>query len=85
MRDAGVSPGLLGLRKRPIRSISTSHTSPGAIHSGGVRAKPTPAGVPQAMTSPGSSVVTWLRQETSDFAGDRGIHSDSAAGVLDGQ
>ena len=47
----------IGLRKVPIALISTSTTSPGFIHKGGLRAKPTPSGVPVAMTSPGSSGV----------------------------
>ena len=37
--------------------ISTSSTSPGFIHSGGLRLWPTPSGVPVAMTSPGESAV----------------------------
>jgi hypothetical protein len=45
------------LRKSPIRSISTSTTSPGFIQSGGVRLDPTPPGVPVTITSPGSSRV----------------------------
>ena len=44
------------LRSTPIRSISTSTTSPGFRNSGGLRAKPTPLGVPVARMSPASSV-----------------------------
>src|SRR5690349_10995451 len=46
-----------GLRRMPIPSISISHTSPSRIQTGGVRAWPTPGGVPMAITSPGSSVM----------------------------
>ena len=38
-------------------SISTSTTSPGFIHKGGLRAKPTPSGVPVEITSPATSGV----------------------------
>lgn len=41
-------------------STSTSQTSPGFMKSGGLRATPTPAGVPVTMTSPGSSVIDLL-------------------------
>ena len=37
--------------------ISTSMTSPGFIHRGGLRAAPTPPVVPVAITSPGASSV----------------------------
>ena len=40
-----------------MRSISTSTTSPGFIHNGGVRLAPTPPGVPVTITSPGYSRV----------------------------
>src|SRR5256885_1719693 len=40
----------------PMRSISSSTTSPGFSHSGGVRPIPTPSGVPVKMTSPGCRV-----------------------------
>lgn len=40
----------------PTPVISVSITSPALRSSGGLRAKPTPAGVPDAMMSPGSSV-----------------------------
>ena len=41
---------------RPMPSISTTTSSPSASQTGGSRNAPTPAGVPVAMTSPGSSV-----------------------------
>ena len=40
-------------------------TSPGCIHTGGVRAKPTPPGVPVAMTSPGTSRVNEEKNSTA--------------------
>jgi hypothetical protein len=43
------------LRSTPTPLTSTSMTSPGFIHSGGLRLAPTPPGVPLTMTSPGSS------------------------------
>ena len=48
---------LIGFESVPMPSISTSHTSPGFIHKGGFRAKPTPDGVPDTMMSPGNSVI----------------------------
>lgn len=48
-----VASALTGLRSRPTPSISTSQTSPGFMNTGGLRAKPTPAGVPLMMMSPG--------------------------------
>ena len=59
-RAAITSGGLvatIGLRSVPMRSISISIASPAFIHTGGVRAWPTPAGVPITITSPGSSVM----------------------------
>src|SRR3569623_961246 len=50
-------PAVMRLRSRPIFSTSHSTTSPGRRNSGGVRANPTPAGVPVAMMSPGSSIM----------------------------
>jgi chromosome partitioning protein len=47
----------IGFTSVPIGLTSTSQTSPAFIHSGGVRAAPTPAGVPVTMTSPGSRSV----------------------------
>ncbi len=43
------------LRSTPMPLISTSATSPGFIHKGGLRFAPTPPGVPLTITSPGSS------------------------------
>ena len=43
-----------GFLRTPTFSISTSTTSPGLRNTGGLRVKPTPAGVPVAMTSPGT-------------------------------
>ncbi len=43
----------IGLLKVPMVEISTSTVSPAFISSGGFRLKPTPPGVPVAMTSPG--------------------------------
>jgi hypothetical protein len=40
-------------------------TSPGCIQTGGVRAKPTPPGVPVAMTSPGTSRVNDEKNSTA--------------------
>ena len=48
-----------------MRSMSTSITSPGLRYTGGFRAKPTPAGVPVAMTSPGSSVMLLVMNSMS--------------------
>src|SRR5438270_10784719 len=54
-------PRITGLRILPMRSISTSTTSPSCKKRGGVRLNPTPEGVPVAMISPGSSVIRELR------------------------
>ena len=53
--DRGLRTGSASRRflRVPIPSISTSTTSPTASQRGGVRAKPTPLGVPVAMMSPG--------------------------------
>ena len=48
-------PSLIVWRNRPTPVISTSTVSPGNMNSGGVRAAPTPPGVPVTITSPGSS------------------------------
>src|SRR5262249_40021096 len=48
------------LRMVPTFSTVTSIRSPGSSHTGGVRAKPTPPGVPVAMTSPGAR---WVKEE----------------------
>lgn len=47
---------MTGFSNRPIESISTATTSPSARNTGGVFRNPTPAGVPNAITSPGLSV-----------------------------
>ena len=46
-----------GLLSTPSRSTSTSQTSPGFIQSGGLRARPTPAGVPVRGQLMGSDAV----------------------------
>src|SRR5579863_3080384 len=48
----------------PTPSIVISITSPGWSQTGGLRAKPTPAGVPVAMTSPGLRVVNEEKNST---------------------
>ena len=45
----------------PICAMLTSTRSWADSHKGGVRKAPMPAGVPVASTSPGSSVMYWLR------------------------
>jgi len=50
-------PSVTLLRSTPMPSISISTTSPFFMKIGGLRAKPTPCGVPVGMRSPGSSVV----------------------------
>ena len=47
-------------------SISTSAKSPGCIKTGGVRATPTPDGVPVKSRSPGSNVQNFDRCYTSE-------------------
>src|SRR5580658_9488851 len=54
-----------GLTSSPIPSTCTRTWSPAFNHRGGVRAKPTPAGVPVEMMSPGSSVKTLERYAIS--------------------
>src|SRR6185312_11622819 len=44
-------------RSSPNPSISTSHTSPGRMKTGGLRTAPMPAGVPITRTSPCSNVM----------------------------
>ena len=46
-----------GLVNSPIPSIQTVITSPLPMYRGGLRANPTPSGVPVAITSPGSRVM----------------------------
>src|SRR5437763_842839 len=53
-------PRITGLRIRPMRSISTSTTSPSRKKRGGVRLNPTPEGVPVAMISPRPTVIREL-------------------------
>ena len=57
MRHQPIFSSAIGLRSTPMCSISTSHTSPSFIHTGGLRANPTPEGVPVNIMSPGSSVM----------------------------
>src|SRR5450756_1203394 len=54
------------LRMVPMPSMVTSMMSPGFIQTGGVRAKPTPPGVPVAIRSPGLSVVKEEKNSTAD-------------------
>src|SRR6185295_9081618 len=53
-----------GLARTPRPSISTSIRSPGLRKTGGLRANPTPAGVPVEIMSPGSSV---MKRETNSI------------------
>jgi hypothetical protein len=53
-----------GIGQTPDLFDFNSTTSPSFNSTGGWRLNPTPAGVPVAMMSPGSSVINWLRQET---------------------
>ena len=62
----GVEPGaarspLTGWASVPMPSTVSSTWSPGRRNSGGLRVKPTPPGVPVAITAPGNSVVLRLR------------------------
>ncbi len=50
-------------RRIPIELISISNMSPAFIQSGGLRVKPTPAGVPVAITSPGFNTDHELKYE----------------------
>src|SRR6187455_1741258 len=61
------SSATIGLRSRPTPSISISQTSPGFIHSGGLRTQPTPPGVPETITSPGESGVKLEKYSISLF------------------
>jgi len=47
-------------RDSPSPSMPSSTTSPAFRYCGGFMPKPTPAGVPVLMTSPGRSVMNWL-------------------------
>src|SRR5208282_3269741 len=49
-----------GLVKTPIPSISTSKMSPACMYTGGLRAAPTPPGVPVMITSPRSRLIATL-------------------------
>ena len=53
------------LRMVPTPSTVTSMTSPGRSQTGGCRAKPTPPGVPVAITSPGISRVKEEKNSTA--------------------
>ena len=71
-REGGASPLLpgddgrsyfsssIGLTSTPTPSMSISQVSPPFMNIGGLRAKPTPDGVPVMMMSPGSSVMPWV-------------------------
>src|ERR1700722_10830243 len=66
-RDCGHGPvtvasRMMGLRSRPMLSISTSTTSPLSMNRGGVCRAPTPPGVPVTTTSPGRSSYMVERQ-----------------------
>ena len=50
----------IGLTSTPTPSMSISQVSPPFMNTGGLRAKPTPDGVPVMMMSPGSSVMPWV-------------------------
>ena len=53
------------LRMVPTSSTVTSIMSPGCIQTGGVRANPTPPGVPVAITSPGARRVNEEKNSTA--------------------
>jgi len=53
-------PFCTGLVRTPIPSISTSKISPGCMKTGGLRAAPTPPGVPVMITSPRSRLIATL-------------------------
>jgi hypothetical protein len=66
---------MIGLRKTPMPpSISTSTTSPGFIHKGGLRAKPTPSGVPVDITSLRRAARTLAKSRRPDRAVPRPRH-----------
>jgi hypothetical protein len=50
------SAAATGFVSVPIASIRQTATSPGFMNTGGLRAEPTPAGLPVEITSPGRSV-----------------------------
>ena len=55
-----IASSAIGFDSKPMPSIAISQTSPFFIHIGGLRANPTPEGVPLMMMSPGSSVMPWV-------------------------
>ena len=61
LKDPCYSSATHLFRSSPKPSIFTTASSPGFMKIGGLRAKPTPGGVPVETTSPGSSVITVLR------------------------
>jgi hypothetical protein len=56
--DSQTLSATTGLRSTPRPSISTSTVLPGSKYTGGLRAKPTPGGVPVKIKSPEASVHT---------------------------
>ncbi len=52
---------ITGFVSAPIFSMSMVTVSPAFNHTGGLRAKPTPCGVPVIITVPGKSVLLLLR------------------------
>ena len=58
------APAVMRLRRRPIPSIHVSSTLPGWRKRGGLRAMPTPEGVPVKIRSPDSSVQMLDRYDT---------------------
>ena len=71
----------IGLRRMPMPSISISQTSPSFIQTGGLRACPTPDGVPVTTRSPGSSVIA--DREVSERLGHREHHVVGIVGLHD--
>ena len=65
IRDILSVQSTIGFSTEPIPSTSTRTRSPGSRKTGGSRNTPTPAGVPVAMTSPGSSVIDCEMKLTS--------------------
>src|SRR6266478_2753059 len=53
-------PSCTGLVRTPSPSISTAKISPGCMKTGGLRAAPTPPGVPVMITSPRSRLIATL-------------------------
>ena len=77
-----VASSTIGLRRIPMPSISSSQMSPAFMKTGGLRAAPTPAGVPVMMRSPGSSVIAAderdQRRDVEDQIGGGGALHDAA-------